>query len=245
MPREHTCGPSCLALALALVLAAPATAREKHGLRWSGQLGVASGMVYRGMDLSAGQVTPNFDMSVEHDSGLYLHGWLTRVAFPRLPYYPSDDDDDSSQVLADVGYHWRPDEQWTLTLAHYWYHYDQQWLDRSPDYREWYANLDYDGFLAIDYAHTGKYWGMDEQQDTVSVSARWPLTRRLLGAATLGWVGQSGRYADDYTYLRLNLAWLWRDWSVQLQFHDSSGVGNYYSGSEARRKWVAQLNWYW
>ncbi len=236
-------GVACLLYAIGTV--ARPQALDRGTLSWSGLVGAASGLVYRGIDLNEEVLVPNLDIAVEHDSGFYLHGWLTRVDLPQREYDYTGTGT-LWQTLLDVGYTWRVSPALTTTLAHGWYRYSDEWYDREPDYREWMVTVDYRNLLVLDYARTDRLWGLDEQQDALSLGIHWSFNPRLVGAATVGWIHQDGLYADDYRYLRLNLGYLIRgDWSIQLQFHDSFGIGDVYHEAGAKREWVGQLSWHW
>ncbi|TGD75979.1 hypothetical protein E4634_00020 [Mangrovimicrobium sediminis] len=231
-------------LTCALTLSPHSQAISPSDFDWNGQLGIASGLVYRGLDLTSGDVTPNVDVAVEHTSGLYLHGWLTYLYLPEY-YIDEIDGEDAWQGMIDLGYSWRASHDWTLTLAHNWYRYTEQWLEQSPDYREWNASVDYRDFVTVGYARSDRLWGIDERQDTLTLSARWPFHRRVLGEAAFGWVDQSGTYSDHYSFARLNLGVLWRAWSAQLQYHHSFGMGDTYEHDIAEHVVIAALNWHW
>lgn len=236
-----------MVLCLLCTVAAPARSHavETGNLSWSGRIGVATGLVYRGIKLNEEDLVPDLDVAVEHASGFYLHGWLTRVDLPQPDYYYASSDT-MWQTLLDAGYIWRASPAWTVTVGHGWYRYSGQLSERSPDYREWLVGVDYKNLLVLDYAHAEKLWGIEEQQDALSLSVYWPFSRRLIGAATLGWVEQDGLYQDRYNYLRFNLGYLLPgSWSVQLQYHDAFGIGEIYREHGAKREWVAQLNWHW
>ena len=228
------------------VVAASARTQETDtgGISWSGQVGLASGLVYRGIRLNDETLVPDLDIAIEHASGLYLNGWLTRVELPQPAYYAGADS--MWQTVLGAGYNWRVSPAWTLSLAHNWYLYSDALPERRPDYREWLLSADYNNLLVFDYSHAKDWWGLEGDQDTLSVGIHWPFSPRLIGAATLGLVEQEGHYQDSYRYLRLNLGYLLaRDWSVQLQYHDSFGVGDFYRNAAASREWVAQVSWYW
>ena len=235
-----------LCAGLLCVIAASARSQDTDAgnLAWSGQMGVASGLVYRGIRLNHETPVPDLDLAVEHASGFYLHGWLTRVELPQPAYYAGAESMWQTSLAA--GYNWRASPAWTLTLAHNWYRYSDELPDRRPEYQEWLFSADYNNLLVLDYTHAQDWWGLDGEQETLSIGVRWPFTPRLIGAATLGRVEQDGRYRDSYRYLRLNLGYLLPGgWSVQLQYHDSFGVGGPYRDAAAKRDWVAQLNWHW
>lgn len=240
-------------LSCTLAPSALAGSVDTTGVSWSGQVGIASGLVYRGIRLNGESVVPGLNLAVEHKSGFYLHGWFTRVALPypdeEYDYayeYNEPDAETQWQTLVEAGYNWRLTPAWSISLGHSWYRYSEQVQDNRPDYREWMISVDYNGLLIIDYAHTEELWGLEERQQLVSLGVHWPFTPRLIGAATLGWVGQEGLYDDRYHYLRLNLGYLLAEnWSAQLQFHHSNGMGYTYGDHAARGQWVAQLNWHW
>jgi len=237
--------PSKQLCVLFTLLATQATAQSSGDqvLSLSGYVGIASDLVYRGVDLADETVVPHIDVALEHQAGFYLHGRLTRVRLP-MPVYATDQDSRGLGFL-DAGYSWRPAPEWTLTLAHSWYHFDDAGTQDSPDYREWAISFDYSALFALDYAHSAELWGLNTEQDMISVSARWPLTRRLLGAATLGRIEQDGYYQVDYTFAHFNLGLLIQDWSVQLQYHDTFDVAGNYLDGMLGNKWVAQVNWHW
>ncbi len=230
-------------------------------LAWTGRAGVASGLVYRGISLSNRDVVPNLDVAVEHDSGLFANGWLTRVEFPAVsgypepytdPYidtytvpYPTRSADTEWQLMAGVGYRWRPGNDWAVSGTHSWFRYPGEDQDYDPDYREYGLTVEYRGHLLLDYAYADDLWGLGIRQSVVSLTGRWSFSPRLLAAGTAGWADQRGAAGDSYSYLQLNLGYLIEDWSVQLQFHHSSGWDTLYPGDPAEREWVVQLNWHW
>lgn len=222
-------------------------AEEAAHLAYSGRVGLATGLVYRGIDLANDRPVPGLDLAVDHDSGLYLHSWLARVELPRPDYYAyfgNVGHDGMWQGVIDAGYHWRPLHLLTLSLAHNWYLYSDDQPASDPDYREWVLSVDYQGFVALDLAHTGDLWGQDLRQNAVALTGRWPFARQLISTATLGWVDQEGRIADSYSYLRFDIGLLRGDWSLQLQYHNSFNVGGYYAGNAVHGKWVAAIDWH-
>lgn len=233
---------NCILLLLLAVDAFPQTPGNSE-MSFSGYAGVATGLVYRGVNLADETLVPNLDIAIEHPTGFYLHTWFTRVNLPVPEYPPSEDT--SWQGLINAGYNWRPATKWTLAVSHSWYQFAENEARKSPDYREWAISVDYSALLILDYAHTADVWGLDTEQDIVSISARWPLNRRVLGGATLGRVEQDGHYEADYTFAHFNLGLLIQDWSFQLQYHDAFDVEGNYLDDAIGHKWIAQVNWHW
>jgi len=254
------------ALLSALSTATYAQSPAGSAFAWSGRAGLATGLDYRGIRLSDARAVPDLDLAVDHRSGAYLHGWLTRVDLPQQKpqgYYPphppaypapypqayppaySATESSMWQTLLDAGYRFALSDDWALGLAYGRYLYSGDTRQGSPGYGEVSLRLDYLAYLTAGYAHAEDPWGLDTRQDVLSAGLRWPFTRRLLGSATLGWVTQDGDYRGDYTYLRLDAGFLVRDWSFVLQYHDSFGGIDSYGDGTSSRQWIAQVNWHW
>lgn len=212
-------------------------------LSWSGRLGVASGLVYRGINLGREDLVPHLNVAVEHPVGLFAHGWLTRVDSPEP--YPYQDRNSEWQAMAALGYQWRAGEPWALALVQSWYRYPGADGHGSRDYRETALSLEYSPHLEFDYAYTPDLWGLGIRQHVGAVTGRWSFAPRVLGAGTAGWVEQAGYAGDSYAYLQLNLGYLVGAWSMQLQFHQGFGMHTAYPDAQADREWIAQLNWHW
>jgi len=233
--------PVCLSCLLSATALAQSSSNQAFSL--SGRAGLASGLVYRGISLGDGHLTPELDLALDHSSGLYLHGWLTRVDLPEPLYYASGQR--MWQTLVDVGYRWQAAHNWAFALAYKRYLYSDDTWAGSPNYYEIACSVEYSNYLLVDYAHVEDLWGLQVQQDVLSVGLRWPFTRHLFGDVTMGWSDQDGYDADRYSYLRFNVGYLLDDWSFQLQYNDTFGSGDLYSNGASGSQWVAQVNWYW
>lgn len=231
-----------LVCALAL-LAPPSLAQdESKRLQWSGDISLANALVYRGLLLSSEPVVPGATIALEDKSGLFLHSWLTRVDLDGLLGLPEND---QWQFLFDVGYRWRFARDWSLALAHNWYLYSGEYLNRKPNYTEWSGHLNYSSYATLSYAHSDKLWGLDTRQDVVSLSGRWPFTRRFFGEAELGWVEQRYFTTDTYWYARLNLGYVIRHWSLQVQYHNTEDSPPLYVDERSGEQWVFKASWHW
>ena len=235
---------SPLLLTSLLALAGLSQAQTPHAdtLAWSVDAGVATDLVYRGLDLSDDSWVPSLRAAVEHRSGFYLRSWLTRVELAGLSTIPEGS---QWQGLIDAGYNWRPGRDWSLSVGRSWYRYSADLRGHSPDYTEWTATLHYSAYLSLSVAHSENLWGLDVQQDVASLSARRPLGRRVIGEATVGWVSQSLWENSDYQFVSLNVGYVRGDWSMQLQFHSTFGSIPAYNPARTGNQWVAQLTRHW
>ncbi|TDG13338.1 hypothetical protein E2F43_07285 [Seongchinamella unica] len=213
------------------------------GLSWSGRLGAGSGFVNRGVVLGQKDLIPHLNIAVEHRSGLFTHGWLTKLNIPEP--YPYQESDNEWQAMAAIGYQWPATTSWSLAIVQSWYRYPWDADRGSQDYRETTLSLEYSPHLVFDYTYTPDLWGLGRHQHVGAVTGRWSFVPQLLGAGTAGWVTQGGTAGDDYAYLQLSLGYLFGSWSMQLQFHQGFGMNTAYPDAQADREWIAQINWHW
>ncbi|MFL9923155.1 TorF family putative porin [Herbaspirillum lusitanum] len=226
------------ALALACVLAtAPAQAQgqadsaaagndEIPALHLSGNIGVASQYIFRGLTQTNGKLALQGGFDVNHDSGLYAGVWMSNVS------WISDTNPAASASLeADLYAGWKPALTDWLTgdigVLHYAYPGSYPDGMTKPDTNELYLGLDAK-WISLRYSYSlGNTFGAADTSGTsyTDLSLNHALFAGINGLAHIGRQRYTGASASTLSYT---------DWKLGLT-RDFSGylIGLAYTGSNA------------
>lgn len=214
-----------------------------EGSRWHSDatLAVASESVYRGLSLSDDRATPLARLQVNHQSGLFASFWATRVDLMGLFFIPGPRE---WQLAYDLGYSWQFHRDWGISGSHTWFQYtDSNSVGyKDYDYEEWTAAIHYSDYTTLVYASADELWGFDLQQDTLSLVLRYPFSSRIVGEIELGEVEYTGFVDSEYQFARINLGYVHKQLSAQLQYHySSSEAQQLYRKDRVGSQWVVEV----
>lgn len=229
MPTPRRC--SHLVLATAFSALCPPLAAQT--LEWSGQLGLASDWVVRGLQLSEGRSPVLF-------AGLGAYtttGWSWGAAAMQL----RDGRGRRSPVWSlRAGHEWLLDERWRL-LTDLSYH----GYERSPSLAGWSVaalalGLSYRDFWSLT-------WHAEQARDpkldlhSLDFNLRWPLGPQLAVNGGLGHVSYAlGR---RYSYGQLGLETGRDGWLLRLERSWTAAAAARSFGSLAAGRWLASIHW--
>ena len=133
---------------------------------------------------------------------------------------------------------------WGVSGSHSWFQYSDSNSAgyRDYDYEEWSAAIHYSDYTSLVYASVDELWGFDSQQDTLSLILRFPFSAKIVGEAEIGQVNNDSFIKLEYQFARINLGYVHKQWSAQLQYHySSSDAEQLYRKDRVGSQWLAKL----
>lgn len=211
--------------------------------RWHSHanLGVASDIVYRGIRLSDEDLVPDLQWELKHQGGFFASIGATQVDLEGL-YFASHSE--QWQLAYDLGYSWQLNRDWAISGSYTWLRYSDSDAAFNYDYEEWSAAVHYSDYASLVYATTDDLWGFETEQEVLSLVLRYPLSASIIGEVEGGRVENDPFYNSHYEYqfARVNLGYVYRHWSAQLQYHySSSEAKKLYRNDRVGSQWVVKF----
>ncbi len=216
-----------------LLMATPAVADNL----FHGQLTMASGNVFRGMQQVQSGMAWSAYLEKTWDAGLYAGIWVgrTRLAYP-------DSRDRELNYVAGYSHSLKPGLQIDTALVRY--QYDNASGYRNYDWTEWLSSLYLDDRWILSYGLGKDWFAEDELSHFGQVTALLPMPALVVLDLSLGAVHLENTYVDDYQYLELGLSrsfgpfFVRGMWSItDADFRDTLG------DSTAGRQGSIALSW--
>jgi uncharacterized protein (TIGR02001 family) len=183
----------------------------------SGYVVLTSDYVWRGVSQSDGDPALQLGGDVAFGSGIYAGLWGSTIDIDNGAGRYRD-----TELTYYLGYSHGIDTRWSIGASVIVYTYPGQTGTVDYDYEELMLTANFDDRLWLEYAYSPDLYNTDRHSHNVQVFTEWPVGKRLVVGAGVGYYDVSDFVGDGYTYWELGVTMPVNRFDFDLRYHDTS-----------------------